>query len=126
MFYHFSCKKKQLSSTEYGDNLVSVGTKLFTDFSTFLQLRLWNTKSLIDKTKLRNPAESERIEQVYRICRLRIFPNLRCWLTKYVYLKSTTVYFPSSELGLSQVPTPLSPASVPLPPEPGGGTFACG
>ncbi len=38
--------------------------------------------------------------------------------TKCVYIKSTTVYVPSSELGL---PTPLSPASVPLPPEPGGG-----
>jgi hypothetical protein len=41
--------------------------------------------------------------------------------TKYVYIKSTTVYVPLSELGLSQVPTPISPASVPLPPEPGGG-----
>jgi len=25
-----------------------------------------------------------------------------------------------------KIPTPLSPASVPLPPEPGGGTLACG
>ncbi len=42
---------------------------------------------------------------------------------KYIYIKSTTVYVPSSELGLYQ---PLSPASVPLPPEPGGGgTLAC-
>ncbi len=46
--------------------------------------------------------------------------------TKYVYIKSTTVYAPSSELGLSQ---PL-PTSVPLSPEPGGwgggGALACG
>ncbi len=33
--------------------------------------------------------------------------------------KSTTVYVPSSELGLSH--PPFSPASVPLPPEPKGG-----
>ena len=38
--------------------------------------------------------------------------------TKYVHIKSTTC--PSSELGLSRVPTPFSPASVPLPPETGG------
>ncbi len=41
-------------------------------------------------------------------------------ITKYVYIKSTTVYVPSSELGLSQVPTPHPP----LPSEPkvrGGG-----
>ncbi len=46
--------------------------------------------------------------------------------TKYgTYIKSTTVYVPSSELGLFH--PPLSPASVPLPPEPkGGGTLACG
>ncbi len=38
--------------------------------------------------------------------------------TKYVNIKSTTVYVPSSELGLSQ---PLSRQRVvPLPPEPGG------
>ncbi len=40
--------------------------------------------------------------------------------TNYIYIKSTTVYVPSSELGLSH-PTPFSPASVPLPKEPGGG-----
>jgi hypothetical protein len=47
--------------------------------------------------------------------------------TKYVYIESTTVYVPSSELGDSLPPTPLSPANVPLPPEPGGGggTLAC-
>ncbi len=39
--------------------------------------------------------------------------------TKYIYLKSTTVYVPSSELGISH--PPLSPASVPLPPEQRGG-----
>jgi hypothetical protein len=33
---------------------------------------------------------------------------------KYVYIKSTTVYVPSSELGLSHL-APPSPASVPLP-----------
>ncbi len=38
--------------------------------------------------------------------------------TVYVQIKSTTLYVPSSELGL---PTPLSPASVPLPPETGRG-----
>ncbi len=41
--------------------------------------------------------------------------------TKYVYIKSTTVYVPASELGLDwdspSLPTPLSPARVPLPPE---------
>ncbi len=37
--------------------------------------------------------------------------------TKHIYMKSTTVYVPSSELG----PPPLSPASVPLLPEPKGG-----
>ncbi len=31
------------------------------------------------------------------------------------------MYFPSSELGLSQPLAPVSPASVPLPPDPGGG-----
>jgi hypothetical protein len=35
--------------------------------------------------------------------------------TKYLYIQSTTVYVPSSELELSH---PLSPASVPLPPPP--------
>jgi hypothetical protein len=39
--------------------------------------------------------------------------------TKYICIKSTTVYVPSSELGLSH--PPLLPASVPLPPEPKGG-----
>ncbi len=39
-------------------------------------------------------------------------------------LKSSTVYVPSSELGLSQ--TPLSPASVPLPQNRGGGHSPAG
>jgi hypothetical protein len=34
------------------------------------------------------------------------------------------VYVLSSELGISQVPTPLAPASVPLPPKPGGGSHS--
>jgi hypothetical protein len=34
-------------------------------------------------------------------------------ITKYIYIQSTTVYVPSSELGLSH--PPLSPVSVPLP-----------
>jgi hypothetical protein len=52
-------------------------------------------------------------------------PNFKRWLvciTKYLYIKSTTVYVPSSELGL---PTPLPQASVPFPPDKrvgGGGT----
>ncbi len=29
-------------------------------------------------------------------------------------------------VGIDTLPTPLSPASVPLPPEPGGGALACG
>ncbi len=41
--------------------------------------------------------------------------------TKYVYIKSTTVYVSSSKIGT--LPTPLSPASVPLPPEPGVGGY---
>jgi hypothetical protein len=46
--------------------------------------------------------------------------------TKYIYIQSTTVYVPSSELGLSH--PPLLPESVPLPPryQRGGGTLACG
>ncbi len=46
-------------------------------------------------------------------------------ITKYVYIKSTTVYVPSSELGLSQ---PLSRQRVfPSPQERGGGTtLSCG
>ncbi len=46
-------------------------------------------------------------------------------VTKYIYIKSTTVYAPSSELGLSQP----SIASVYAPPpgnKGGGGTLACG
>ncbi len=39
--------------------------------------------------------------------------------TKYIYIKSTTVYVPSLELGLS--PPPLSIASVQLPPRAIGG-----
>jgi hypothetical protein len=42
-----------------------------------------------------------------------------CETQKYVYIKSSTVYFPSSELGLSQ-PLSSHAASVPLPLEPGG------
>jgi hypothetical protein len=38
------------------------------------------------------------------------------WGTNYIHIKSTTVYVPSLELRLSH--PPLSPASVPLPPEP--------
>jgi hypothetical protein len=45
--------------------------------------------------------------------------------TKYVYIQSTTVYVPSSELGLSH--PPLSPVSVPLPPKQRGeGALASG
>jgi hypothetical protein len=45
--------------------------------------------------------------------------------TKYVYIKSTTVYVPSSDLGLSQ---PLSIASecAPTPVTGGGVILACG
>jgi hypothetical protein len=39
--------------------------------------------------------------------------------TKYVFIKSTTVYVPSSELGLQ--PLSCHAASVPLPSEPEGG-----
>jgi hypothetical protein len=39
----------------------------------------------------------------------------------YKEYHSVYMYVPSSELGLSQ---PLSPASVPLPPEPGGGAHS--
>jgi hypothetical protein len=49
----------------------------------------------------------------------RVVPSVHCKCIKYVYIKNTTVYVPSSELVLSQ-PTPLSPANVPLPPERGG------
>ncbi len=52
----------------------------------------------------------------------------RTWLqllVKYpsiwILLKEVSSGIPSSELGLSSVLTPQSPASVPLPPEPGGG-----
>jgi hypothetical protein len=38
--------------------------------------------------------------------------------TKYVHIKSTTVYMPL--VGIGTLPTPFSPASVPLPPETGG------
>jgi hypothetical protein len=41
------------------------------------------------------------------------------WGTNYIHIKSTAVYVPSLELRLSH--PPLSPASVPLPPEPKGG-----
>jgi hypothetical protein len=43
-------------------------------------------------------------------------------ITKCVNVKSTTVYVPSS--GFGTLPTPLSIASVPLPPEPGGGAHS--
>ncbi len=48
--------------------------------------------------------------------------------TKYLYIQSTTVYVPSSELGLPQPPVPQ--AMVPPPPPAqnqrvGGGTLAC-
>ncbi len=51
--------------------------------------------------------------------------QLSTYTTKYVNIKSTTVYVPSSELGLFNAP-PLSPASAP-PPEPkrGGHTRLC-
>jgi hypothetical protein len=59
------------------------------------------------------------------IFKLLLIANGQCALssnpysTKYVYIKSTTVYVTSSELGLSQ---PLSRQRVcPSPPEPGGG-----
>ncbi len=39
--------------------------------------------------------------------------------TKYVYIKSTSVYVPSSELGLSNPSLVSDSASVPLPPNPG-------
>jgi hypothetical protein len=53
---------------------------------------------------------------------IRSTVSLRLCPTKYVYIKSTTVYVPLSELGLSQqLPTPLSPASVPLPQNRDGG-----
>ncbi len=39
--------------------------------------------------------------------------------TKYIYIKSTTVYVPI--VGIGTLPTPLSPASVPLLSEPKGG-----
>jgi hypothetical protein len=41
-------------------------------------------------------------------------------LTKYLYIKSTTVYVPSSELGLSH-PPPLLTTECTHPPEQGGG-----
>jgi hypothetical protein len=45
--------------------------------------------------------------------------------TKYVYIKSTTVYVLLSEMGLSQ--PYLASECAPPPPEPGeGGTLACG
>jgi hypothetical protein len=45
--------------------------------------------------------------------------------TKYVYIYKE--YHSGCPLvGIGTLPTPLSPASVPLPPEPGGGTLACG
>jgi hypothetical protein len=53
-------------------------------------------------------------------CKLKMF-YVRCWLyiTKYVYIKSTTVYVPSSELVLSQT---LSRQRVcPSPQNRGGG-----
>ncbi len=39
--------------------------------------------------------------------------------TKYTYIKSTTVYGPL--VGIGTLPPPLSPASLPLPTELGGG-----
>jgi hypothetical protein len=44
----------------------------------------------------------------------------KVWSTKYIYTKSTTVYSMSPRRNWDS-PTPLSPASVPLPPEPKGG-----
>jgi hypothetical protein len=44
------------------------------------------------------------------------------WGTKYVYIKSTTVYVPLVVIGT--LPTTLSPARVPLPPEPVGGAHS--
>ncbi len=41
--------------------------------------------------------------------------------TKYVYIKSTTVYVPSSELGLSQPLSQSLASECALPPEPGRG-----
>ena len=51
--------------------------------------------------------------------------SVRIYPTKYVFIKSTTVYVPSSELGLSQ---PISRQRVfPSPQKQGGGgTLACG
>jgi hypothetical protein len=51
------------------------------------------------------------------------YPRAIVCTTEYLYIKSTTVYVPSSELG----PNPsLAVASVPLTPEPGGGTTCQG
>ncbi len=60
----------------------------------------------------------------------RCFPRARLFCisfpTKYIYIKRTTVYIPSSEFGLP--PTPFFPASVPLSArnQRGGDTLACG
>ncbi len=43
----------------------------------------------------------------------KYFPCPSVQIKKYVYIKSTTMFVPSSEIGT--LPTPLSPASVPLP-----------
>jgi hypothetical protein len=49
---------------------------------------------------------------------LILFISVSAPVTKYVHIKSTTVYAPRRNW--DSPPTPFSPASVPLPPETGG------
>jgi hypothetical protein len=61
------------------------------------------------------------IALAWSICtKIKFSPKTNIRVTKYVYIKSTTVYV------LSSLQTPLSPASEPLPPEPGGGAHSLG
>ncbi len=55
-----------------------------------------------------------------------VFSESKDDLTKYIYIESTTSVCPIA--GIGTLPPPLSPAIVPLPPEPRGrgGTLACG
>ncbi len=98
---------------------IGVPTSLFCRFRTTLSFVRNNNFS--DMTEIACCGPNKLTEDI-------IWPGIQAFssksrskleiFTKYVYIKSPTV---CPLVGIGTLPTPLSPASVPLPPEPGGG-----